>query len=98
MSLTLNNVVRNFPDWNFEQCNAYKAGALAGLRKAPIREGFEYDPQDADQEEDLTLHFFYGYADAFGEEVDREEWYEEIVDWRIVYRWWEEAADVRNPD
>lgn len=90
MSLSTRTVARQFPDWNLAQCRAYRAGALAGIRGKPIRDGFEYGGDDL--EEDLTLFFLRGYADAIGDDAKGEEWFDEISDWRIEERWWEETG------
>lgn len=85
--LTTKQVAANFSDWTMSQCKAYRAGAMAGVRGKSITDGFEYGDGD-ELEDDLTLFFLRGYADAAGDEAEGEEWYEEIADWRIEYRWW----------
>lgn len=85
---SLRRIATQFPQWTLGQCRAYRAGARAGIREAGIKEGFEYDPDDPDSEEDLTRYFFRGYADAMGPDAEGEDWFEEISDWTIAYRWW----------
>lgn len=90
MNLSTRNVATQFPEWTLGHCRAYRAGALAGLRGAPIAEGHNYEPDDDDlEDDDLTLYFFRGYADAVGPDVESEEWWDEISDWSISYLWWE---------
>lgn len=86
--LTTRNIATQFTDWNLAQCKAYQAGAKAGLRGMTIKEGFEYDTED-DGDDDLTLFFFRGYADAVGPSCEGEDWYDEISDWRISQEWWD---------
>lgn len=89
MSPSIKSISRHFPSWTLDHCRAYRAGALAGIREASIREGYEYDPEDSELDSDLTLSFFKGYADAVGESVEAEWWYEEIAGWRIEALWWD---------
>lgn len=86
MSLSTRTIATQFPDWNMAEASAYRAGALAGMRGKQIREGFEYEPDD---EDDLTLYFLRGYADAVGDSARGEDWFDEIADWTIAERWWE---------
>jgi hypothetical protein len=90
VSLSSRTVARQFPEWTFPQCKAYRAGALAGLRGKSICSGYEYEVNTG---EDVTLFFFRGYADAIGEGAEGEEWFDEISEWRIEERWWEETTD-----
>lgn len=87
--VTVKDVATQFRRWSLAQARAYRAGACAGVRGTTVQEGFEYDPTDDELEDDLTLYFFRGYADALGQDATGEDWFEEISDWRISYRWWE---------
>lgn len=88
--ISTRTISNQFPKWSLVECRAYRAGCLAGIRGTPIRDGFDYDPTDDDLEDDLTLFFFRGYADAIGEDAEGEDWFDEIAGWRIAERWWEE--------
>lgn len=86
--LSNRQVAEQFRNWTLAECKAYRAGALAGLRNKPLSEGFQYDESE-DDDSDLTLSYYRGYADAIGSEAEGAEWYDEISDWRISERWWE---------
>lgn len=91
MSLSTRDIATNFPNWTLAQCRAYRAGIKAGLREAPITEGYEYELDDEELEDhDLTLYFFRGYADAIGDDARGTDWFDEIDDWAISHLWWEE--------
>lgn len=88
--ITTRTVQNQFPRWTTSQCMAYRAGALAGLRGASVVEGFEYEnPEDDGLDDDVTLFYLRGFADAIGDDSARGEWwFEEITDWEIKYQWW----------
>ncbi len=84
--LPLKQVAQQFKEWTLAECKAYRAGALAGLRSKPLAEGFTYEDGD---EDDLTLCYLRGYADAIGHEAESYEWFDEVAGWRIEERWWD---------
>lgn len=81
-------IQENFPHWTLGQCRAYRAGASAHDRGYDVPEGFTHQDEDED-DEDLTLFWLRGFADAMGEDAEGEDWFEEISDWTIATRWWE---------
>lgn len=91
--ISTRTIATNFPDWTIGQCKAYRAGALACLRCVSLSDGFAYEAPDDDlEEDDLTVFFLRGYADAMGEDAEAEEWWDQIRDWTIATRWWQEGG------
>lgn len=85
-------IQENFPHWSLGQCRAYRAGAMAYDRGYQVPEGFSHeDDLDEDEDDDLTGFWLRGYADSMGEDAESEDWWEEIEDWTIATRWWEES-------
>lgn len=80
MALSLRDIAANFPGWTIGQCEAYMAGTKQTIYELPSR---HFD-------EDLASFFYRGWADAAGSECEGEEWFDDIADWRIEERWWED--------
>jgi hypothetical protein len=90
VNVSTRKVAAQFPHWSMGQCRAYRAGALAQQRGLSIGEGFSYDPEDDLEDDDLTLYFFRGYADALGDDAQGESWFDQIPEWDVQCRWWED--------
>ena len=80
MALSLRDTAANFPGWTIGQCKAYMLGA-----KQTVDDLLLHHPN-----KDLALFFYRGRADAAGSECEGEEWFDDIADWRIEERWWED--------
>lgn len=78
------NCIRdNFPAWTQGQCRAYRHGIMA------VEEGNEIENDPG-----LSRFFYYGAADALGEEAEAQDWFGIIAgDWRITAKWWETETE-----
>ena len=82
MSPSLRNIAVNFPDWTINQCEAYMLGTRQADRGVQPSSNFDRG---------LVPFIYRGWADAVGSECEGEEWFDDIADWRIEERWWEDV-------